>query len=126
MSLLNRLQENKKSSVVVKATIELSAENAKIYEELKSLIDEKDLLTVALDNPKALERRLEASKKAKVTINKKVELSMVQKNALNDLKSRGYSMADIVGAAYENLNLKKSLDEIKRDMCSSSKEKEVK
>lgn len=122
MSLLDKVKENKKRSVAVKATIELSEEDAKIYNELKTLIDEKDLLTVALDNPKNLERRLEAGRKEKVAVNKKIELTMVQKDGLDALKKSGYTMAEILGAAYENLNLKKSLGEIKSDMGSDTKE----
>jgi len=122
MSILNKLKESKKNPFVVKATIELTPEDAKAYEELKNLIDEKDLLTVALENPKNLERRLEANRKEKVAINKKIDLTMAQKDALDELKNKGYSMAEILGAAYENLNLKKSLIEIKSEIGTGIKE----
>jgi len=107
MSLLDRVKEHKKKSIAVKATIEMSAEDAKVYDELKTLIDERDLLAVALEHPKNLARRLEASKKEKVTINKKIELTMAQKNELDVLRSSGYSMPEIITAAYDNLNLKR-------------------
>ena len=116
MSILDKVKENKKKSVVIKATIEFSVEEAKIYKELKTLIDEKDLLTIALYNPRSLMHRLEARRKEKVSINKKIDLTMAQKNALDELKSRGYSMAEILAVAYEKLNLKKSLIEIKNDL----------
>jgi len=122
MSILNKLKESKKNPFVVKATIELTPEDAKAYEELKNLIDEKDLLTVALENPKNLERRLEANRKEKVAINKKIDLTIAQKEALDELRNKGYSMTEILVVAYENLNLRKSLIAVKSEIGTGTKE----
>ncbi|HIP13954.1 MAG TPA: hypothetical protein EYG74_00515 [Sulfurimonas autotrophica] len=122
MSILNKLKESKKTPFVVKATIELTPEDAKAYEELKNLIDEKDLLTVALENPKNLERRLEANRKEKVAINKKIDLTIAQKEALDELRNKGYSMTEILVVAYENLNLRKSLIAVKSEIGTGTKE----
>lgn len=113
MSLLAKIKDNTIKGVTVKTTVQLSDKEAGAYEELIGIVGEKELLSVALEDPKSLRKKLNSKKKIRVDIDKKLDLTEAQKEEIEKLKTEGFLISEIVAAGLESLQLIKCLKETK-------------
>lgn len=120
--LLHKIKEKTKSTLQIKTSVELEDADASAYKELIKQVGEKELLSVALDDPKSLRKRLKTRHTTKVPINKNVEMSQAHIDVINGLKDEGYQISEIMTAAIEQLNPKKALKEITRGSDTETEE----
>jgi len=122
MSLLDKVKDLKKVSFLVKGSVYLDEKSTEDFNELSKIVGIKELLTVALLEPKSLKATLKKNKKYQSTINQKIELSQKDTEALNGLLADGFSMDEILNVAFSKLNIPKSLKEIKTSSDASGDE----
>jgi hypothetical protein len=112
MSLLDKAKAIKKKVVQVKGNLHLDAKEAEAYRKLCEKIGAKELITIALSEPKTLRHALQKNKKTSTTVAMKIELNGLDAEDLRGLMDEGYTMEEILNVAVSKLNVVKSLQEI--------------
>jgi hypothetical protein len=75
MSLLQKAKAIKKQSITVKGNLHLDAKEAEAYKKLCEKIGTKELVTIALSEPKTLRQALRKNKKTSTPVSMKIELN---------------------------------------------------
>jgi len=120
MSILDKAKALKKQNIQVKGTVHLHPKSADALDELMKIVGSKELVTIALNDPKSLLPALRKNKKIAKNINLKIEISAMENEALEKIMAEGYSMDEILSVALSKLNVVKSLEEIQTEQSGEN------
>jgi len=120
MSILDKVKSLKKENIQVKGTLLLDPKSAEALDELMKIVGAKELITIALSEPKNLIQTLKKHRKVAKNINQKIEIGAIENEEIKRIIEEGFSMDEILSAAFSKLNIVKSLQEIKAESNTES------